>query len=228
MNLVDKIYIIHYTKSKQRRLHMENQMKKWFPNVDYEFVEELDKEDLSSEIKSNNFDLDLFESKFNREMLEAEMSLCMKYKAAVDKASKLDNAENVFILEDDVVFKEDPLKYLKMMYGFCSIQNIEYDCVFLGEAWIRKGDSQNIFIKKEYPSTNGLCTVLYKKESLKKLNKLLSDTKIHQPMDWQMNDSLKDLDFNVYWGKAITKHGSVLATEDSEYSDLKSFLRDSY
>ena len=97
---------------------MENEMKKWFPNVDYEFVEELDKEDLSSEIKSNNFDLDLFESKFNREMLEAEMSLCMKYKAAVDKASKLDNAENVFILEDDVVFKEDPLKYLKMMYGF--------------------------------------------------------------------------------------------------------------
>ena len=47
-------------------------------------------------------------------------------------------------------------------------------------------------------------------------------------MDWELNDRFKDLDFQVYWGKAITKHGSVLALENDSYKKLKSTLREKY
>ena len=47
-------------------------------------------------------------------------------------------------------------------------------------------------------------------------------------MDWELNDRFRDLQFDVYWGKAITKHGSVLATEDENFKGLKSSLREEY
>tara|TARA_R110001599_G_scaffold247063_1_gene447110 strand:- start:1045 stop:1668 length:624 start_codon:yes stop_codon:yes gene_type:complete len=207
---------------------MLSELSSWFPDIDYEFIEEFDQEDLTDEIINENFDLQDFEKKFDRQMLRSEMSLCMKYKEAVNKISNMDKGEEFFILEDDVFFKESPLTYVDAMNNMCADNNINYDCVFLGEAWIRKGDNRDIFGKKEHPATNGLCTVLYKKNSIKRLNTLLQKTKITQPMDWELNDRFKDLDFQVYWGKALTKHGSVLAAEDDNFKLLKSTLREKY
>ena len=61
-----------------------------------------------------------------------------------------------------------------------------------------------------------------------KISEALKDRKITQAMDWQFNDIFKELSFDVYWGKAITKHGSVLATTGDEYQSLKSSLREGY
>ena len=228
MKSINKIYIIHYTKLESRKTHMLEQLKSWFPDVDYEFVEEYDKENLTDQIIENNFDLHLFKKKFDRDMLKSEMSLCMKYRKVIDDIAQSNEDGNFFVLEDDVIFKEDPVTYTKRMILFCNANKINFDCVFLGEAWIRKGDDRNIFGKKAHPATNGLCTVLYNKQSVNKLSDNFKNTKITQPMDWELNDRFKDLDFQVYWGKAITKHGSVLALENGEYKDLKSTLRDSY
>jgi GR25 family glycosyltransferase involved in LPS biosynthesis len=150
----------------------------------------------------------------------------MKYKTAISKASE-DDKKNIFILEDDVIFKESPINYFRFLTALCKHYEANYDCVFLGEALIRKGDCQNIFIKKDYPSTNGLCTVLYKKKTLEKLNEDLK-SKIYQPMDWEFNDRFRDLNLKVYWGKAITEHGSVLALENNSYKEFKSTLREKY
>lgn len=207
---------------------MLSELNSWFPDIDYEFIEEFDQEDLTDEIINENFDLQDFEKKFERQMLRSEMSLCMKYKEAVNKISNMDEGEEFFILEDDVIFKESPLIYVDAMHDICDDNNINYDCVFLGEAWIRRGDDRDVFGKKEHPATNGLCTVLYKKRSLQRLNSLLQETKITQPMDWELNDRFEDLDFQVYWGKALTRHGSVLATEDENFKVLKSSLRTKY
>jgi GR25 family glycosyltransferase involved in LPS biosynthesis len=223
-----KIFIIHYTKLEDRKAHMLQELERWFPNVDYEFVEEFDQEELTPELIEENFSLENFEQRFDRKMLRSEMSLCMKYKKAVSDISNSEDGEQFFILEDDVIFKEDPLRYIEAMNSLCNSNNLNYDCVFLGEAWIRKGDNRDIFGKKEHPATNGLCTVLYKKNSLKKLDTLLKENKITQPMDWELNDRFRDLDFQVYWGKAITKHGSVLASEDESFRNLKSSLREKY
>jgi len=223
-----KIFIIHYTKLEDRKAHMLQELERWLPNVDYEFVEEFDQEELTRGLIEENFDLQIFKKKFDREMLRSEMSLCMKYKKAVNDISNSEDGEQFFILEDDVIFKEDPLHYIKAMNNLCDSHNINYDSVFLGEAWIRKGDNRDIFAKKEHPATNGLCTVLYKKRSLRKLNSSLKEAKITQPMDWELNDRFRDLDFQVYWGKALTKHGSVLAAEDENFKSLKSTLREKY
>lgn len=228
MHSIQKIFVIHYTKLKDRKAHMLSELNSWFPDIDYEFIEEFDQEDLTDEIINENFDLQDFEKKFERQMLRSEMSLCMKYKEAVNKISNMDEGEEFFILEDDVIFKESPLIYVDAMHDICDDNNINYDCVFLGEAWIRRGDDRDVFGKKEHPATNGLCTVLYKKRSLQRLNSLLQETKITQPMDWELNDRFEDLDFQVYWGKALTRHGSVLATEDENFKVLKSSLRTKY
>ena len=228
MSVLSKIFIIHYSKLDERKEHMLIELQKWFPNIEYEFVEEYDQEDLTPELIEENFDLDKFEKRFDREMLRSEMSLCMKYKKIIKDISNLEQDGNFFVLEDDVIFKEDPLTYTRNMLLFCQSNKIDFDCVFLGEAWIRKGDNRNIFGKKDHPATNGLCTVLYKKDSLKKLHSNLGQSKITQPMDWELNDRFKELDFQVYWGKAITKHGSVLALENDSYKKLKSTLREKY
>ena len=226
--MLKKVFIIHYTKLQERKAHMLEQMQKWFPNTEYEFVEEFDQEELTEDLIEQNFDLDKFKESFDREMLRSEMSLCMKYKRAVELISQEKEGDDFFILEDDVIFKEDPIKYITAMSNLCNHHKLNYDCVFLGEAWIRKGDDRDIFGKKEHPSTNGLCTVLYKKKSLQRLDSLLREDKITQPMDWELNDRFRDLQFDVYWGKAITKHGSVLATEDENFKGLKSSLREEY
>ena len=47
-------------------------------------------------------------------------------------------------------------------------------------------------------------------------------------MDWEFNDRFRDLDFDVYWAKAITEHGSVTAVHDPKLAGLKSSLRSHY
>tara|TARA_R110002020_G_scaffold207564_3_gene413165 strand:- start:2915 stop:3601 length:687 start_codon:yes stop_codon:yes gene_type:complete len=228
MKNIDKISIIHYTKLESRKAHMLGELERWFSDTEHEFVEELDQEDLTQELIDQNFDLKAFEERFDRKMLISEMSLCLKYKKTINDIANLEKGKYFFILEDDVIFKENPVKYISDMNGFCSFHNIKYDCVFLGEALIRKGDARNVFFKKGYPSTNGLCTVLYTKDAITKLNNHLQTTKINQPLDWQFNDAFEHLNFDVYWGKAITQHGSVLASEEEDFKDFKSSLRNSY
>jgi hypothetical protein len=38
----------------------------------------------------------------------------------------------------------------------------------------------------------------------------LEKEKISQPIDFEFNDRFEKMKFNVYWGKAITRHGSVI------------------
>tara|TARA_R110002020_G_scaffold176222_7_gene368382 strand:- start:317 stop:1003 length:687 start_codon:yes stop_codon:yes gene_type:complete len=228
MKNIDKVAVIHYTKLKKRKAHMLTELKQWLPNIDCEFVECFDQEVLTETIINENFDLAAFENKFERKMLISEMSLCMKYKKIVKEIANSTEGEYFLILEDDVIFKEDPIKYASAMNKLCDDHNIKYDCVFLGEAWIRKGDNRDVFGKKDHPATNGLCTVLYTKDALKKLNNYLQSTKITQPLDWEFNTAFEEMDFQVYWGKALTKHGSVLAVDEDSLKHLKSSLRDSY
>ncbi len=228
MKNLDKVSVIHYTKLKDRKAHMLKELKQWFSGIDYQFIEDFDQENLTEDLINENFDLLTFESKFDRKMSLSEMSLCIKYKKVVNDISNQESGEHFFILEDDVIFKEDPMVYLESMNEFCKDEGFKYDCVFLGEAWIRKGDDRNVFGKKNHPATNGLCTVLYTKNALNKLNDYLQSTKITQPLDWEFNTAFEKMDFQVYWGKAITKHGSVLAMDEIEFKHLKSTLRDSY
>ncbi len=226
--MLDKIYIIHYTKLKERWRHMHMEMMKWFPKVPFEFIEVFDQEELTEKIIQENFEPEKYQAKFGRPFSRGEMSLCLKFKECFKRISS-SPGEHFLVLEDDVVFKEDPLKYISRIVTKCNNENINFDCVFMGEAAMRVGDNRDVFFKIENQNpTNGLCTVLYKKDAATRLSQDLENRKITQAMDWQFNDIFKELSFDVYWGKAITKHGSVLATTGTEYQSLKSSLREGY
>jgi hypothetical protein len=102
------------------------------------------------------------------------------------------------------------LIYIEKIFKKCYFEDIDFDCIFLGEAGLRVGDDRDIFFKKEYPATNGMCTVLYKKNAILKMLDGLEKEKISQPIDFEFNDRFEKMKFNVYWGKAITRHGSVI------------------
>ena len=223
---------------------MEEQISRWLPGISVEFVEAHDQENLTPLEIHENFDQTLFNSRTGRSMDPGEMSLSLKFKKAFKKISTEESGELFLVLEDDIIFKEDPIAYIESLVP--AIKKEEIDCVFLGEAAMRIGDNRNLFEKKEvslWPLnpygkpvtllkeasiTNGLCTVLYTKSAAHKIWLSLEHRKIGEPLDWDFNSRFRDLDLNVYWGKAITAHGSVLATHDDRFTGLKSALRDNY
>ena len=208
---------------------MQMEMAKWFPGVPYEFIEAFDQEEVTEQIIKENFKPEKYQEKFGRPFSKGEMSLCLKFKECFSKIATAPG-RNFLVLEDDVIFKEDPLKYIAHILNKCNTEDIEFDCIFLGEAAMRIGDNRDIFqkIQQGENSTNGLCTVLYTKKAAEKIKKALKERKITQAMDWEFNDIFRENEFNVYWGRAITKHGSVLAANRDGYESLKSSLRDKY
>ena len=201
------------------------EISKWFPETSCEFIECYDKEEITNEIITQNFDKQSYMSKFGREFSLAEMSLCMKFKTCFKKAANSDG-ENFLFLEDDVIFKEDPVLYIDNLLAKCTNEKINFDCVFLGEAGLRYGDNQDVLFLKDHPATNGTCTMLYNKQAVRKICKdFKKNPIITQAMDWELNDRFRNLDMKIYWGKAITKHGSVVAEKKGEFTTLKSILR---
>jgi len=228
-NYLSKIYVIHYSKLTGRKNHMTSEMQKWgLYKIPIHFEEMMDQEDMSSFDVYDLINLEKFKQNTGRDIKKGEASLCLKYKLILNDIGKLNDDDYVLVLEDDVIFKEDPLKYINSIIQKSIDEKIDFDCVFMGEAALRVGDDRDIFEKKEYPSTNGLCTVLYKVSSAKKLLHNLSIFKIENALDWHFNNVFRDLNFNVYWGKAITEHGSVTAVHDNKKRHLKSVLRSSY
>jgi GR25 family glycosyltransferase involved in LPS biosynthesis len=227
-NYLSKIYVIHYTKLIERRKHIVSEFDKWSIEVPWEIFEPHDQEDISQLDIIEHFDMMAFRARHAREMKRGEISLCTKYKKILQKILSEDEGDYFLILEDDVIFKEEPMKYINTLVEKCERENIKFDCIFMGEAALRVGDNRDIFEKKPYPSTNGLCTVLYTRAAIQRLSDSLERYRMTQPMDWEFNDRFRDLGFEVYWAKAITEHGSVTATHDPSRSGLKSSLRSGY
>jgi GR25 family glycosyltransferase involved in LPS biosynthesis len=207
--MISKIFIIHYTKLKERKIFLLNHLPLLFPNIPIEFIEEFDQEVLEEKQINQIIDLQKFNERFCRNMKISEISLAFKYKEALKRAAN-ESGEYFLILEDDIIFKEFPLIYIEKIFKKCYFEDIDFDCIFLGEAGLRVGDDRDIFFKKEYPATNGMCTVLYKKNAILKMLDGLEKEKISQPIDFEFNDRFEKMKFNVYWGKAITRHGSVI------------------
>lgn len=225
---LSKIYVIHYTKLAERRTHIESELDKWNVKVPWEVFEPYDQEDITQLDIIEHFDMMMFRARHSRDMKPGEVSLCTKYKKILQKIIAEDDGDYFLILEDDVIFKQDPMEYINNLIEKCERENIKFDCVFMGEAAMRVGDNRDIFEKKPYPSTNGLCTVLYTREAIQRLSDSLDRYRITQPMDWEFNDRFRDLGFEVYWAKAITEHGSVTAVHDPTLSGLRSSLRSHY
>ena len=228
-NYLSKIFVIHYTKLKERKQHMLSEIEKWgLDCIPIHFQEESDQESMTDFDISRTVNIERFKENTGRSPSLGELSLCIKYKKILEAISVMEDDEYVLVLEDDVIFKESPLDYINHLLHRCESENTDFDCIFMGEAALRVGDHSDAFYRKAHPATNGLCTVLYRVSAAKKLFIDLNIYKIGNALDWHFNKRFEELDFDVYWAKAITEHGSVTATRTDDLNHFKSSLREEY
>ena len=130
MNKNFKIYIIHYTKLVERKIYIESILNNL--DIEYEFIESYDKEDLDSDNIKNFYDdnRELFKKKVKLwgerankyyTLSEAEISCTIKH---IEALKSIRDGEHEFnlILEDDAFFLN---KFTKNLKKFISI-NFKY------------------------------------------------------------------------------------------------------
>ena len=113
---VDKVYVLHYTKLKERRENIEKSLNHF--GIDYELVTAFDQEDLSEEVIDEWYDAneEVYNSKIDplwgaeqnpfRKLNLAEISCTIKHYLCIKKVPE--NCSNYgLILEDDVFFVEN-------------------------------------------------------------------------------------------------------------------------
>ena len=134
-----KVFVLHYTKLKERREHIEQQLAKY--DFDVEFITDYDKEDLTSE------DLQLF----NTELVSpAESSLIRKHIACYERICKYD-LDYALIFEDDVTLVPN---FKNKLDGYIEQLPKVWDLFFIGEGGSCKFHIPDSVIEKHPPGTN--------------------------------------------------------------------------
>jgi glycosyl transferase, family 25 len=192
-------YVIHYTPLKERKQFLLNEFNKH--SLIYHFIEDYDRENLSNE------DLRIFNTKFPKSQCGITLSHIHSYRKIVNN-----NYKYSLILEDDVIL-DDNFGY-KLEKGLTHLPN-DYDMLFIGnganlhiEPSIIK-PKQLIYKKCREPTNWGgdggtRCTDSYliSKKCAKKLINYISKLKegsIQMPIDWWLNQVIRDLQLEIYW-----------------------------
>ena len=225
---IDKIFIPHYTKLKDRKKFLARQLKK--KSIIPIWVEKFDQEDIDSLINKTYAPepklwqkrcLNFYENPPSyRKLKKSEISLALKhlecYRQVVDKEIK-----EAIIMEDDVVLDKN----------FCETFNFylkqtprDYDMIFFGSAFswdkLNSGSGNSIPLaiqpakyayKRAHPATNCTDSYIITFGAAKKLlNKI---DKIVMPIDFELNYYLKILNFNAYWWvPGLTKIASYISS----------------
>jgi GR25 family glycosyltransferase involved in LPS biosynthesis len=207
-----KIYIIHYTKLKERKNNIEKILSGC---DDYQFIESFDKGEISeSELKyyyepnKDKFDQKispLWDSNHHkfRTLNDAEISCTIKHIVALNEASKI-NDEYSLILEDDIICKD---KIINLNIDKI-VKNAppDWDSIFLGSGCGIDFMNQKLkdclifnesYAKVKPPSTNCAEAYIIKKESAKKIYESIIPFQLVS--DWELAYHFYKLNMNVYW-----------------------------
>ena len=129
-NYISKIYIIHYTKLTDRKQHMLSEIQKWgLDIVPVYFEERLDQETMTDFDVFQTINKKRFVDNTGRKIKNGEASLCLKYNMILEDIATMNNDEYVLVLEDDVIFKQDPFEYVSDLLIKCHQNNINFDCI---------------------------------------------------------------------------------------------------
>lgn len=213
-----KIYVIHYTKLKERKEKILEIFKN--KEIEYEFILDYDKDDFS---KKNIYeyykpDEDLFvykiESAFNppewdsrekwfRILNDAEISCTIKHILALKKVSE-QKEDFCLIVEDDIIPIYDD--FLEKINLILEQSPDDWDSIFLGEGCGKdfivskmknlQKVNNNLF-KSPPPATNCAEAYLIKKDSAKKIYDSIIPFQLVS--DWELAYQFYKLNMNVYW-----------------------------
>lgn len=205
-----KTYILHYTKLKERKQFILDQLNK-VGIIDFEFIEDYDKENLNKKIIDNYYcsDVDGFNkvAKITKDhcgggeyriLKDSEISLMIKHIKALEKISS-SNHEYGLILEDDCLFHENA--YKKTLDDILIECPSDFDVLVIGGAFDHsickyKSIIKNKFLLSDHPATNTTSSMIFKKTTAIKI--LESFNKFHLSWDWQLNYIFYKLNLNIY------------------------------
>ena len=232
MNNEIKIYVIHYSKLEERKQSIKSILDPL--KVDYEFIEDYDKEDLEN-INTNDFYVDdrsifnekvkLWKVKANkyRPMTGPELSCSIKHLIAI-KEIQNGNYEFGLIIEDDVIPKN---KYFLKEIEKLLLDKKNWDVLFIGEGMGEKYRKSKLgyrrlipfkrIFKMDHPATNCLEAYIVKKS---KVNLMLEELiPINLVIDWELAYQFYKQDMNIYWSK------KSIFYQGSKHNIYKSELR---
>lgn len=178
--------------------------------LDYEFIEDYDKEDLTPDIINHYYNSDRQETarkakitliKNNIERYDSpdlslsSISLCMKHIEAMKRFinSQYDVA---MMLEDDCFFYDNAISIQLII----SNAPANWDVIFIGGTFdhniVYPSVNINGYLLSSHPSTNTTSSFLIKKESAIKTLKQMEQFSL--PIDWELNYNFNVNGFNVY------------------------------
>lgn len=197
LNTIDKIYVCHYTKLKERVPVLDKQLSKY--SLDVDWVTDYDAEDIDmSLVKENMVNIDkplgLGGIHENRTLRLSELSLLLKHNYVFEDMIK-NNYESVLVLEDDVLFVEDFIN--KFNYQIKD-KDLDYDLIWVGTCCNLKYPN-SVSDKFIYKNKGSRCTHGYI-ISNKCAKKMVEFLKINNhPADFAFNNAINMYNFNNYW-----------------------------
>jgi GR25 family glycosyltransferase involved in LPS biosynthesis len=194
-----KIFVIHYKKLTDRKIHILEQFEKY--NItDYEFIE-IDRDELYKE------NISMFQENYNKCDIAISLSHFYAYELIRDKY------DNGLILEDDVILSDS---FMNILNEYITQLPEDYDMLFLGDGCNLHIEEDKIIPNKYiyekclFPTLwggNGVtrCTDSYlvNKKCAKKICEYVNNLsyKINLPIDWFLNVVARDNDFKAYWAE---------------------------
>lgn len=208
-----KLYIIHYTKLKNRKEKLLSFLTK--SNNQYEFIDVFDQECINNNDLNKYYlpDKKLFDDKISplwdpnlhkfRHLNIAEISCTIKHIIAIEKVAN-QNDEYCLILEDDAIPIEN--NFFDEIEKLIGDAPDGWDSIFMGAGCgvdfmnekLKKSHLINgKFAKVPHPCTNCAEAYLIKKKSAKKVFESIVPFQLVS--DWELAYQFYKLNMNVYW-----------------------------
>lgn len=208
-----KLYIIHYTKLKNRKEKLLSFLAK--SNNQYEFIDVFDQEYINNDDLNKYYlpDKKLFDDKISplwdsnlhkfRHLNIAEISCTIKHIIAIEKVAN-QNDEYCLILEDDAIPIEN--NFFDEIEKLIDDAPDDWDSIFMGAGCgvdfmnekLKKSHLINgKFAKVPHPCTNCAEAYLIKKKSAKKVFESIVPFQLVS--DWELAYQFYKLNMNVYW-----------------------------
>lgn len=192
LNLIDKIYVCHYTKLTERVVPLKEQLSKY--NLDTHWILSNDKEDININILQKDF-INI-NNKFQlpghfRKLRLSELSLLLKhYDIWLDM--KNNNIHNALILEDDALLLDN---FVGLFNEYTKDIDKDYDIVWVGSCCdLHANGSSNLIRTNSSRCTHGYML------NLKTVDTLLENVKYNNyPVDFYFNYIIRKYNLNNYW-----------------------------
>jgi hypothetical protein len=228
-------YVVHYTKHTDRKKFLLNQfeLEQIFPN----WIEKFDREELSYIEVYDQFKMSIPEyQKRNHNgysyllypMKPADVSNCMKHKEAMRRFLEESTKEYMFLMEDDVILCPN---FIDTLNNYLKDLPSDWDAAFIGQGANKRIDKSQMipnvnWYLKEYPSDRCADSVLFKRDTIKKIHYGMVTHGISYPPDHELTFWFRTFNMRVYWLEPpIVAQGSQTGHFES-YQDWHSKIVD--